>query len=205
MKREKWRNQPIASTILVAINVLVFLVCNFTGDTLYSAGSMSVYGVIWEKEYGRVLWAMFLHGDASHIFNNMLLLFFMGSMIEKEIGHIRFAVLYFLSGIGGNLFSLLVKVLNQDMYATIGASGAVFGLDGVLLALVLFSGKKMENVTPARMLLMIVYSLYNGFVGANIDNAAHVGGLVIGFVAGAIMCVFRRHRQRDEVKSEVQF
>ena len=116
------------------------------------------------------------------------------SMIEKETGHISFAILYFLSGIGGNLVSLLNKIMSNDWSMSIGASGAVFGLDGVLLAMVLFSGRKMSTVTPTRVVLMIVLSLYNGFTGAYIDNAAHIGGLITGFLVGTIVCVLQRRR-----------
>ena len=92
--------------------------------------------------------------------------------------------------------SLYVKVVSGDLAASLGASGAIFGLDGVLLAMVLFSDKKMENVTPARVVLMIVYSLYSGFTGQNIDNAAHVGGLLTGFLAAGMMCLVQRRKQR---------
>ncbi len=188
--------QPIVSTALVAVNVIVFAACHFTGDFLYSVGRLDAYSVLVWGEYGRILWSMFLHSGIDHLFNNMLILFFLGSMIEKEVGHVRYGVLYFLSGIGGNLLSLASRALQRDPAASLGASGAVFGLDGVLLAMVLFSGRRMENVTPVRVLLMIGYSLYSGFVGHNIDNAAHVGGLLTGFVAASVMCVFMRWRQR---------
>lgn len=182
---------PVVSGALVGINVLVFLICHFS-DALYRAGILSAYAVLEKGQYGRILWAMFLHSDIGHLFNNMVILFFLGAMIEKEVGHVRYGVLYFCSGIGGNLLSLLAKAVTGDMSGSIGASGAVFGLDGVLLAMVLFSGRKMEGVTPGRVVFMVFYSLYSGFIGENIDNAAHVGGLVIGFVAAAVMCVIQR-------------
>lgn len=191
------KSWPIVSAALVIINVTVFILCHFMGDFLYSAGMLDVYHVLWEKEYGRILSSLFLHSGMGHIFNNMLILFFMGSMIEKEVGHVRYALLYFLSGIGGNIVSLWVKVMNNDLSASIGASGAVFGLDGVLLAMVLLSGREMENVTMPRVLLMILYSLYSGFTGGNIDNAAHVGGLLTGFLAAGIMCFFQRRRNES--------
>ena len=197
MNRKAWADRPLVSGTLVAINVIVFVACSFTGDLLYGMGRMTAYHVLQKGEYGRVLWAMFLHGDVGHIFNNMLLLFFMGSMIEKEIGHIRFGIVYFLSGISGNLLSLFAKVMNNDISGSIGASGAVFGLDGVLLALVLFSGKSMENITPARVVLMILYSLYSGFTGGNIDNAAHIGGLIAGFIIGSVMCMIQHRKQTN--------
>lgn len=189
-----WKTQPIVSIVLVVINVIIFLLCNFTGDALYQMGMLDANRVTAGREYGRILWSIFLHSGVSHLFHNMLILFFLGAMIEKEIGHISYGALYFLSGIGGNLVSLWVKVVNSDSAASLGASGAIFGLDGVLLALVLFSGRKMENVTPARVVLMIVYSLYGGFTGHNIDNAAHVGGLLTGFAAAGIWCALRRGR-----------
>ena len=183
---------PLTSGFLVVVNVLVFFACMFTNGVLYDAGILNIWGVLAQKEYGRILWAMFLHGSVSHIFNNMLILFFLGAMIEKEVGHLCFFLIYFLSGIGGNLLSLYVKVLTGDNVGSIGASGAIFGLDGMLLSLVLFSGRQMENVTPVRVLLMIILSLYSGYTGGNIDNAAHIGGLLIGFAVGSVVCIVRR-------------
>jgi len=198
---KNWKGIPLVSGLLVIINVLVYLTGMFAGDTLYDAGMLDVRGVLGQKEYGRILWAMFLHGSISHIFNNMLILFFLGAMIEKEVGHIRFLIFYFLSGVSGNLLSLYMKVRNSDMSGSVGASGAIFGLDGVLLSMVLFCDKKMGNVTPARVLLMIFLSLYSGYTSGNIDNAAHIGGLLAGFAAGGIMCVVQRKKNRSQEAS----
>lgn len=194
----KWMDLPFVSGILVAVNIVVFGICMFGGGRLYSMGSLDAYHVLYGGEYGRIIWAMFLHSGTAHLFNNMLILFFMGAMIEKEIGHIWYGLLYFLSGIGGNLLSLLTKAMNNDMSGSVGASGAVFGLDGVLLALVLLSGRRISSVTPGRVLAMIILSLYSGFSGSNIDNAAHVGGLVIGFLGGCIMCILQRRRHERQ-------
>ena len=153
---KKWKDQPIVSTVLVAVNVMVYILCSLTGELLYDRGQLDAFDVLLNKEYDRIFWSMFLHSGVSHLFNNMVILFFLGSMIEKEVGHFRYALLYLISGIGGNLLSLLAKVVNGDVAASLGASGAIFGLDGVLLAMVLFSGREMENVTPTRVLLMIL-------------------------------------------------
>lgn len=191
----RWKELPIVSGVLVAVNIAVYILCTFTGSRLYRLGNLNAVDVLVDHEYVRVIWAMFLHSGVPHIFNNMLILFFMGAMIEKEIGHVCYALLYFLSGIGGNLVSLYFKAKNYDMSASVGASGAVFGLDGVLLAMVLFSGRKMATVTPARVMAMILLSLYNGFSADNIDNAAHVGGLVTGFLGGCVVCALQRARR----------
>ena len=198
MKAKRVKDLPIVSTGLVIINVIVFLLCTFTGNLLYNKGMLNISGVLLEREYGRIIWSMFLHSGINHIFNNMVIVFFLGAMLEKEVGHIRYGVVYFLSGIGGNVLSLYWKLLTGTMTGSIGASGAVFGLDGLLLAYILFSGKRLQNVSPVRVLAMIGFSLYGGYTGRNVDNAAHAGGLITGFVIGIILCI------ADRLKATVQ-
>lgn len=199
---EKWRKLPFISAALVIINVAVYLLDFLIDGRLYGAGRLNTLLVVAGREYGRVLWSMFLHAGIDHLFNNMLILFFLGAMIENEVGHIKYAFLYLLSGIGGNLLSLLARIMENDwLTSSIGASGAVFGLDGVLLSMVLFSNRRMSNVTPARVVLMIFLSLYSGFTGGNIDNAAHIGGLLTGFLLGTVMCIISRRRVKQNTES----
>ena len=81
---KRLRNVPWVSGMLVVINVIVFLMCTFSGNVLYNKGELDVVSVLAGKQYSRLLWAMFLHAGIEHIFNNMVLLFFLGAMIEKE-------------------------------------------------------------------------------------------------------------------------
>ncbi len=184
---------PFVSVILVVINVIIFLIGTFTGNLLYDMGSVSAWDLM-HKEFYRLITSMFLHADAHHLMNNMLLLFGIGYMIETELGHFRFGVYYITAGLCGNLLSAWMELVNGEFVSSIGASGGVFGLDGVLLALVLFLGKKTSGVTLPRLLFMIGYSLYSGFTAENIDNAAHIGGLIAGFVLATLYCVIRRIR-----------
>lgn len=192
----EWKDLPLVSGGLVACNVLLYICGLFGIGNFQEAGCLDAYAVLQKGEYGRIIWSMFLHGSTRHLFNNMLILFFMGAMIEKETGHIRYGILYFLAGIGGNLLSLYMKVRTGDIRPSIGASGAVFGLDGVLMAMILFWDDGMDHVTPTRVTAMIMLSLYSGLTAKDIDNAAHLGGLFTGFAAGCIMCMIRRARQR---------
>lgn len=193
---KRWRQQPIVSGTLVITNVVVFVLSQFSDSRLYELGMLDGFSVLVYGEYGRIIWSMFLHADINHLFSNMLILFFLGSMIEKELGHIKYALLYFLSGIGGGLLSLFFKAMTSSMVPSVGASGAIFGLDGVLLAMVLLWNERLPNVTPIRVVLMIVLSLYSGFTGGNIDNAAHIGGLLIGFLGGCVVCIFQRRKRK---------
>lgn len=197
MKRRQ--ELPIVSGILVAANVIVYLICTFTGNLLYNIGELDAAAILLRREYGRIIYSMFLHAGIDHLFNNMVILFFLGAMIEKVTGHIQLLLIYLLSGIGANICSLLYKVMTMDSMASVGASGAIFGLDGVLLAWILLDRQAMPDVTPRRVLLMIVLSLYSGFTAHNIDNAAHVGGLLTGFAAGALLCALRRRKRNREV------
>lgn len=194
----KVNRSPYVSIILVVINCIIFLLCQILGERLYMIGYLGIRGVLVEQEYGRFIWSMFMHSDLQHLFNNMILLLFMGSMLEKIVGHLQFGMLYFLSGIGGGVLSLLVKYMTNDWSVSIGASGAVFGLDGLLLAVVLLLRNKVQDITPARVGLMIVLSLYSGFTGDNIDNIAHVGGLLVGLVVGLIICGVKRIRDNKQ-------
>lgn len=194
----RWKQQPIVSAALVIVNVVVFLYCEFFDSRLYSIGMLDGFRVVVYGEYGRIIWSMFMHADINHLFSNMLILFFLGSMIEKEIGHIRYTILYFLSGIGAGVLSVLFKAMTNSMVPSLGASGAVFGLDGVLLAMVLLWNERLPSVTPTRVVLMIVLSLYSGFIGGNIDNVAHVGGLIVGFLGGCVLCLIQRRKYRNK-------
>lgn len=189
---EKLKTLPFVSVILVAVNAGVFLLCQLPGSVLYAKGCLRIYEIIGYGEYGRILWAMFLHADASHLFSNMIILLFMGAMIERAIGHIPFVGIYMASGLIGNMLSLAGKLLISDLTASLGASGAIFGLDGLLLAMVLVSRKQIENVTTGRVVLMICLSLYSGFAGGNVDNLAHIGGLLAGFLIGMVYLICRR-------------
>lgn len=183
---------PYISIGLVVINLVVYATDAVLNRSLLLAGNLNLVDIFWNRQYGRILWSMFLHGDMGHLFNNMVILLFMGAMLEKEVGHWIFGSVYLLSGICGNVSSLIYKLQQESMTLSIGASGAVFGMDGLLLALVLFSAEKRAFIMPKRVIIMILLSLYNGFAGSNIDNAAHLGGLATGFVLGCLFCVIQR-------------
>lgn len=184
---------PFVSILLVVANVILFLISSRDEGHLFDLGALNVEGVLIRGEYERFLWSMFLHANVEHLFNNMVMLYFMGTMIEKEIGHVPYGLIYFLSGFGAGLLSLYMKLRLGNQSGSVGASGALFGLDGLLLAMVLFYRRPMPMVTPIRVLLMILLSLYSGFTAGNVDNAAHLGGLLAGLILGALFCLLKRY------------
>ena len=179
---------PWCSAVLTAVDIVVFLACQFYGSILYPEGAFSILYLIRNGEYYRLVTAMFLHADISHLANNMILLYFGGEIVEKTVGRIRYLILFFLSGICGNLFSAVYELSTGSFYESIGASGAVFGLVGGLFYLVLAKKGRAAGMSVQRMVLMIALSLYSGFQSVMVNNAAHLGGLLGGFLLAFLLC-----------------
>ena len=127
---------------------------------------------------------------SSILLNNMLLLYCCGDVVERCLGKVRFLILYFGSAIFGNLLSAAYELSTGSFYESIGASGAVFGLTGALL----FSGNCQKrsgcgNFPEKESVFAVVLSLYAGFGSAYVNNAAHVGGLLSGFLLGFLLSI----------------
>ena len=189
--RERIAAMPWVNICLVAVNVIVFLICTFTGDLLYNKGAFGVAQIMEDQSYYRIITSMFLHADIQHLFNNMIILYFVGEIVEKKIGHIPYIFVYFLSGLAGNIFSAGYELLTGEYYSSIGASGAVFGVEGALLFLVIINHGRMEYLTAGRLIFAILFSLYSGFTSTGINNAAHIGGLLMGFAAAVVIVIIR--------------
>ena len=198
----------IVTMILAVINVLVYLCCIFAdkimyhdttlAEVIYDVGSMNAERVLSNGEYYRFITSMFMHGSISHIVSNMIFLIALGEMLERAIGHVRFALLYFLAGIGGDIFSMINVVLSQDYYTAIGASEAIFGLIGAMLVLVVINDGHYEGISIKRMIFAIVYMVYSGMQSEGIDNAAHFGGLVFGVFIMTAMYILETNRWRSQ-------
>lgn len=204
-KPEQFKKIPWVNIGLVTINVIVFLICTFTGDLLYNKGAFGVMDIIENKSYYRMLTSMFLHADVGHLFSNMIVLYYVGEIVEDKLGHLPYAVLYFLSGIAGDIFSMGYELLTGDYISSVGASGAVFGVEGALLLLIILHHGKIESMTTGRVAFAIVFSLYCGFTGTNVNNAAHVGGVLMGFAASAVISLLSsyvgKRKDRDVYES----
>lgn len=178
------QKKPIPITILlISSNITVFLTYLIIGQAFIDSGCMDPVR-IGAGEYYRLFTCMFLHEGVDHIFSNLILLFFLGEIIESKIGSVKFAILYFLSGICGSMASFLYSRTAAG-YTSIGASGAVFGLIGIFIIMAIKKYKGV-NVPKNRLILMIIYCIYSSF-DAYVDFAAHFGGLAAGLIIGLIL------------------
>ncbi len=189
-------NRIAVTIVLVALNIIVYIYCTFVNDGVYNVGCMDTRRVLLYGEYYRLITSMFLHGGAQHLIGNMIFLAALGEMLEKAIGHFRFAMLYLLSGIGGGIFSMVNVVLRENYYTSIGASGAVFGLVGALLVLVILNHGHYEGISMGRMALAVIYMVYSGINSVGVDNAAHLGGLIFGALIMAFIYAARIFSRR---------
>lgn len=175
--------------IFLAINILAYIYCTYSGEMVYNMGCMDAESVLLDHEYYRFFTSIFMHGGVDHLVSNMIFLVALGEMLERVIGHIRFALLYILSGIGGSIFSIANVVLSGRHYTAVGASGAIFGLIGALLILVVINNGRYQGISIRRMLFAIAYMVYEGMASEGVDNAAHLGGLIFGVLIMAAMYV----------------
>ncbi|MCM3758810.1 rhomboid family intramembrane serine protease [Sporosarcina aquimarina] len=174
------RLYPVVST-LIALNVVIHLLTflPFIGDTIWNLGVGSNY-LIEQGEYWRLVTPMFLHLGIMHLLFNMFSLFIFGPELEKVAGKARFLTVYFLAGVFGDIATFFVY---DSSYSHVGASGAVFGIFGAFGALVYYTKKMLPQLRQI-MLPIIGLSVVMTFVGPNTNAAAHIAGLVVGFLIG---------------------
>lgn len=191
------RKKVPVNTAILLINVLLFILVELTGTSM-DAGNIVKWGgaytpLILQGEVYRLLTSMFLHFGIQHLGNNMLVLFFVGDCLERNIGKIRYLLIYLLGGLGANLISFWLEVQKQEAVVSAGASGAVFAVIGALLIVVIRNRGRLENFTTYQLVMLAALSLYHGIVSTGVDNAAHFGGLVCGAVLGLLL--YRRRRR----------
>lgn len=178
--------------ILIQLNVLVFLIMvlaglgfiNFKGEDLFNWGA-NFKPATTDGEWWRLLTSMFLHGGLMHIVANMYGLFFIGIFLEPILGRKKYLTSYLMSGIVASCASICWN----DATISVGASGAIFGLYGLFLVLLIM---KLFPIDFSKSFLtstsiFIGFNLLMGFASNGIDNAAHLGGMFCGMLFGFIL------------------
>lgn len=181
---------------LIGINVLVFIAMVISGvpildptgiDILNWGGNMRAFTA--SGEWWRLIACVFVHIGIVHLLLNMYALFMIGLYLEPILGRWKFLAAYLSTGVLASLTSLW---WSADRVSA-GASGAIFGMYGLFVALLTTNmiDKKMRAGLMQSMAVFVIYNLVYGLKG-NIDNAAHIGGLVSGFVLGYIYYFFQK-------------
>lgn len=168
---------PMFTYWLIAVNVILYVIPILFGQYNNLINNYSVWApAIREGQTYRLLTGMFLHGGILHLLFNCYALYVIGSQIENFLGRFKFAIIYLVSGISGALFSMIFG----GNYASIGASGAIFGLMGSLVYFGYHYRVYLGNVIKSQIIPLILLNLGLGFIMSGVDNSAHIGGLIGG-------------------------
>ncbi|WP_181884663.1 rhomboid family intramembrane serine protease [Neobacillus piezotolerans] len=179
------RYYPLVSAI-VAINLFFYLatilpifpnywfISTFTGVNLYIA----------EGELWRLVTPIFMHAGFSHVLFNSFSLVLFGPGLEKMLGGVKFLAVYFVSGIAANFATYILEPMT---FSHVGSSGAIFGLFGYYIAIVLLRKKGMSRQDSQLILTIAAISVVMTFLQPNINITAHLFGLLAGFLLGAGM------------------
>jgi len=201
--RRPWavRNESNISLthILFGANVAVYLamaigsgtVVNFSGHALLFGANYGPYTLT--GQWWRLLTYMFMHGGILHIAFNMWCLWDLGALAESLYGRVTYGAIYIITGAGAGLAS----VAWNPGVLSVGASGAIFGLAGALIASFYLGEFSLPSValrgTLRSLLIFAAFNLFFGTMFAGVDNAAHIGGLVIGLILGAAIAKLAPH------------
>lgn len=184
----------IATPAIMWANLMVFAAMIYAGVDCFQPAVPSMlawganHGPLTENgQWWRLVTCMFLHFGILHLGFNMWILWDLGRVVERFVGNFGFVVVYFVSGIAGSIASLFWN----PFVVSAGASGAVFGVAGTLLGLITFR----QDTIPApvlkhlrnSMLTLLFYNLVYGMIATGIDMAAHIGGLVAGYLCGLFL------------------
>ena len=183
------KDKPLITIGIIAINVIMYVVTAYL-SFVYAKGSIfnsdtnvlillgaKVNELIQKGQYYRLISCMFLHGGIVHLGVNMYSLYAIGPMVEKVYGKAKYVAIYFFAGICASIFSYIFSTS-----VSIGASGAIFGLLGAVLVFAIKSKGKTGNAFIRSILSVIFINIFIGATLPNIDNFAHIGGLLGGML-----------------------
>ena len=188
--RSNQRFADVTVLAIIAVNIVFFIASLTRNDLIYELG---LTPNSWTSHPWTLLTSMFMHADITHILFNMLSLYFLGRFLCQMIGDKWFLVVYFVGGIAGSFFFIL---LGEENATVIGASGAIFAVGGALAVLV-------PNVKVILFPIPTPIPLWTAIIGtfllltliafvSNIAWEAHLGGLLLGLAVG----YYLRRRQR---------
>lgn len=187
--------------VFIAINVIVYIL-GIIGSTtglfdLYTAFALH-REYVQAGEIHRLISAAFLHENIFHLMMNMYALFIIGSQVETFIGKGRYILIYLMSAITGSLLSCIVNT-----GWSLGASGAIFGLMGALVYFGYHFRLYLDAALRTQIVPLIILNLAIGFIVPNIDNAAHIGGLIGGLFMAMAVGVANKQEKSDKINGTI--
>ena len=197
------KKKPFITYGLIAINIIMYLFIAFVGkeffnfnpNILYKYGALVNNNVmIHSSDYFRIITSIFLHGGLIHLLFNMYSLYVIGPQLESFFGKVKYLIIYIVSGICGNLLSMLFLA---DNAVSVGASGAIFGLIGALIYFGYHYRVYLGGVIKSQIIPLIIINLFIGYMASGINNIAHIGGLIGGILISKAVGVKYKSSKSD--------
>ena len=189
--------KPTLTYLLIAINVVMFLISNIYDQTGSIEFMLSnVRSEVKAGQIYRLFTCMFLHADIIHLFLNMYALYTVGPQVERYYGKLRFSFIYLVSGLLGSLFSCVF--MKANVYS-LGASGAIFGLFGSIAYFTYYYRATIQGLMRSQIIPVILVNLSLGFLISGIDIMAHIGGLIGGMLMSMAIGIGDKGRKSDEI------
>jgi rhomboid protease GluP len=191
------RGEYKGTAILILVNIIVFLVMIFAGLNIISPTPQELLEIggnrgieVLNGDYWRLLTSTFIHGGLVHVLMNMFGLGLVGILLKRVIGSVKLIWIYLVCGI----LASLASIYWHENTIAVGASGAIFGLNGLLLAFLVFKVYPKHERTYAWTLLGMFsgIGLLFGIFSNGVDNAAHFGGLFSGLIIGMLLILFNK-------------
>ena len=187
------RNAP-AVLVLIVLNIVAFLFEISVGDLndpeiLHRVGALEAYAVVVQGEYWRLFTALFLHGGFTHLLFNIFALYILGPPLERSIGTIRFAVCYLMSGLASSAGVVALTVLGfVQVSQLVGASGCIMGIVGAWAGfLVRHRHAPQAKQRLGNVVMIILIQVAFDLSTPQVSMAAHLCGLIAGFVLGLVI------------------
>jgi len=189
----RFRHAP-AVTIFIILNIVAFVIEISVGNwndfiTLHRLGALEPWQVVVRGEYWRLVTALFLHAGVTHLFFNLFALYVLGPGLERAIGSLRFAICYFISGIGSSAGVVaLWRVGLTNPGQLVGASGCIMGIVGAWAAFLIQHRHMPRAWERLRNIVLIIgIQIVFDLTTPQVSTAAHICGLVTGFGVGALV------------------
>ena len=189
---------PIVTYVLLGIIITIFLIIQTMDKNLVILKYGLQRDLVKMGDIYRLITAAFIHVDITHIITNAYSLFITGRLVESYFGKKKFSIIYFFSAITASLLSIC---MSENF--SIGASGAIFGLLGSLLYFGFHYRVYFGNVLIRQIVPIIILNLGIGFIVPGIDNFAHIGGLIGGYLISRGMGVNSKDRKSDKINGLV--
>ena len=193
----------IMTKLILLICVVMYIILGINSNNFFNIGINALVNfggnnllIVQSGEVWRLISAAFLHVSLIHLLVNMYSLVIIGTQVETFIGKFKFLFVYLISAICGNLLSL---IFNEANIVSVGASGAIFGLMGALLYFGYHYRLYLSEAIKTQIIPVIVLNLLLGFMVSGVDNAAHIGGLIGGYLASMAIGIENKSKTRDKV------